>query len=56
VRNLYENGGVNPPPQYLQDAQRKCPDCGYIFVGASISTCPECVTAAKLLPAPKEAK
>jgi hypothetical protein len=40
--NRYETGGVPSLPPHLQDAHRKCADCGTVFVGSTLSPCPKC--------------
>ncbi|MFZ2541678.1 MAG: hypothetical protein WAW75_07890 [Gallionella sp.] len=42
MNNFYNSGGVPPLPPHLQDALRKCMECGQVFVGSTISPCPKC--------------
>ena len=42
MNHHYETGGVPPLPPHLQDHQRKCIDCGHVFVGSYSQACPKC--------------
>lgn len=45
MNDFYNSGGVPPLPPHLQDAQRKCPECGNVYVGSTVSACPVCAKA-----------